>query len=147
MAAMSRPWMRMVFCRLGSPAVMGETAAEVAGFAQAMRGQMVRVDAGADIVDNCGTGGDQSGTFNISTTAAFVLGFGIMFALFGVVVGYAGSMGLPNALDVLLDAERQAQERRQQIGMLRAVGATLLQKPVAPARLRALIHQLLHSAK
>ena len=51
----------------------GETAAEVAGFAQAMRQHMVRVDAGADIVDNCGTGGDQSGTFNISTTAAFVL--------------------------------------------------------------------------
>ena len=51
----------------------GETASEVAGFAQAMRAHMVRVDAGADIVDNCGTGGDQSGTFNISTTAAFVL--------------------------------------------------------------------------
>ena len=51
----------------------GETAAELAGFARGMRENMIAVDAGEDVVDNCGTGGDASGTFNISTTAAFIL--------------------------------------------------------------------------
>ncbi len=51
----------------------GETADEVAGFVRGMRHHMIRVDAGDDVVDNCGTGGDASGTFNISTTASFVM--------------------------------------------------------------------------
>ncbi len=51
----------------------GETAAELAGFARAMRERMVVVDAGADVIDTCGTGGDSSGTFNISTAAALVM--------------------------------------------------------------------------
>lgn len=50
----------------------GESADELAGFAKSMRGHMLKVDAG-EVVDNCGTGGDSSGTFNISTTAAFVI--------------------------------------------------------------------------
>jgi anthranilate phosphoribosyltransferase len=53
--------------------VKGETAVELAGFARAMRERMILVNAGDDVVDNCGTGGDASGTFNISTTAAFVI--------------------------------------------------------------------------
>ena len=51
----------------------GETAAELAGFARAMRERMVVVDAGADVIDTCGTGGDAAGTFNISTVAALVM--------------------------------------------------------------------------
>ena len=51
----------------------GETAAELAGFARAMRERMIVVDAGADVIDTCGTGGDASGTFNISTAAALVV--------------------------------------------------------------------------
>jgi len=51
----------------------GETSAELAGFARAMRERMVVVDAGDDVVDTCGTGGDGSGTFNISTVAAIVM--------------------------------------------------------------------------
>ena len=51
----------------------GETAAELAGFARAMRERMMAVDAGADVIDTCGTGGDSSGTFNISTAAALVM--------------------------------------------------------------------------
>ncbi len=50
----------------------GETSDELAGFAKSMRTHMLKVEAG-DVVDNCGTGGDASGTFNISTTAAFVM--------------------------------------------------------------------------
>jgi len=51
----------------------GESASELAGFVRGMREHMIRVDAGDDVVDNCGTGGDGSGTFNISTTASFVM--------------------------------------------------------------------------
>jgi len=41
----------------------GETADELTGFAQAMRDHMIAIDAGPGLVDTCGTGGDQSGTF------------------------------------------------------------------------------------
>ena len=51
----------------------GETAAELAGFTRAMRDRMVVVDAGPDVIDTCGTGGDGHGTFNISTAAAIVM--------------------------------------------------------------------------
>src|SRR5690242_15700060 len=51
----------------------GETAAEIAGFARAMRDRMVVVDGGPGVIDTCGTGGDGSGTFNISTVAALVM--------------------------------------------------------------------------
>jgi anthranilate phosphoribosyltransferase len=51
----------------------GETAAELAGFARAMRERMIVVEADPDVVDTCGTGGDGSNTFNISTVAAFVM--------------------------------------------------------------------------
>jgi anthranilate phosphoribosyltransferase len=51
----------------------GETAAEIAGAAAAMRQHMTRIhtDRGG-VIDTCGTGGDGSGTFNISTAAALV---------------------------------------------------------------------------
>src|SRR5580700_7135777 len=51
----------------------GETAGELAGFARAMREHAVPVDAGEDLIDTCGTGGDGAGTFNISTVAAIVM--------------------------------------------------------------------------
>ena len=38
-----------------------------------MRERMIFVDAHPDVVDTCGTGGDDAGTFNISTLAAFVM--------------------------------------------------------------------------
>jgi anthranilate phosphoribosyltransferase len=51
----------------------GETAAELTGFARALREHMIVVNAGEGLIDTCGTGGDLSGTFNISTVAAFVM--------------------------------------------------------------------------
>jgi anthranilate phosphoribosyltransferase len=51
----------------------GETIEELAGFAAAMRERVVRVDAPEGTIDTCGTGGDRSGSFNISTAAALVV--------------------------------------------------------------------------
>ncbi len=50
----------------------GETEAEIAGMAQVMREKATPVHFDGAVLDTCGTGGDSSGTFNISTTAAFV---------------------------------------------------------------------------
>ena len=50
----------------------GETVAEMAGLVDAMYDAAVTVDAGSDVIDVVGTGGDGAGTFNISTTAALV---------------------------------------------------------------------------
>lgn len=51
----------------------GETRDEVLGLIQAMRQNMYKLDGYTEALDVCGTGGDQSGTFNISTAVAFVV--------------------------------------------------------------------------
>lgn len=50
----------------------GETAAEIAGLVRTMRRFAIAVPVDGPTVDTCGTGGDRSGTFNISTVAAVV---------------------------------------------------------------------------
>src|SRR5919205_1254168 len=63
--------------------VRGETVDEITGAVTAMRSRMLRVRAPAEAMDIVGTGGDASGSFNISTCAAFVVagaGIGFMFA-------------------------------------------------------------------
>ena len=49
---------------------------EILGFLAAMRARMTRIDVEGEPIDNCGTGGDKSGTFNISTASAIVLAAG-----------------------------------------------------------------------
>ena len=67
----------------------GETYRELAGAAKAVRAQMQRVHTSREVVlDTCGTGGDHSGTFNISTAAAIVT------AAAGVAVAKHGNRGI-----------------------------------------------------
>ena len=74
----------------------GETVEELIGFAQVMRQKVVRVRTHGDevagltgtdremLIDTCGTGGDASGTFNVSTATAFVVaGTGLKVAKHG----------------------------------------------------------------
>ncbi len=65
--------------------VKGETIDEITGFAETMRAMATRIETSRrPLVDTCGTGGDHSGTFNISTTAAFVVaGAGVAVAKHG----------------------------------------------------------------
>ncbi|HEV3311973.1 MAG TPA: anthranilate phosphoribosyltransferase [Chloroflexota bacterium] len=51
----------------------GETVDEITAFAEVMRSKAQPLDTRRDVVDTCGTGGDGSGTFNVSTTAALVV--------------------------------------------------------------------------
>jgi anthranilate phosphoribosyltransferase len=64
--------------------VRGETVDEITGAVQSMREKMLRVPAPPDAIDIVGTGGDASGSYNISTTAAFVAaGAGLKVAKHG----------------------------------------------------------------
>lgn len=52
--------------------IKGETDEEIAGAAESMRSKALPLDSDGDILDIVGTGGDKSGSFNISTTAGII---------------------------------------------------------------------------
>src|SRR6516225_5264850 len=88
--------------------VRGETVEEIAGAARIMRAKALGVDAPPGAIDTCGTGGDASGSFNISTASALVVaGCGVPVAKHGnrALSSYSGSADVLTALGVNIDAD------------------------------------------
>ena len=88
--------------------VRGETVDEIAGAARIMRAKAVAVDAPPGTIDTCGTGGDSSGSFNISTASALVAaGCGVPVAKHGnrALSSKSGSADVLTALGVNIDAD------------------------------------------
>ena len=115
-----RDAMRMIMGGEASPAqissflsclsMKGETITEIAAAAEVMRQKAIRIvpPPGKEVLDTCGTGGDRAGTFNISTTVAFVAaGAGIAVAKHGnrSVTSRSGSADVLEALGMDLSAD------------------------------------------
>ena len=120
--------------------VRGETVDEIVAAARAMRDRMVRVRAPANAVDTCGTGGDHSGTHNISTAVALVAaGAGLPVAKHGnrAATSKSGSSDVLAALGVKLDCPVAAVERciaEAGIGFMMAPSHHPAMRHVAPVR-------------
>ncbi|MEW5766205.1 MAG: anthranilate phosphoribosyltransferase [bacterium] len=97
-----------------------ETVAEITGGARVMRDKAVKIKVEGDVVDTCGTGGDEAGTFNISTVAAFVAaGAGVKIAKHGnrSVSSKCGSADLLMALGVKINLPPEGIEKSiQEVG-------------------------------
>jgi anthranilate phosphoribosyltransferase len=120
--------------------VRGETVEEITGAVSAMRGKMLGVVAPADAIDVVGTGGDASGSFNISTCAAFIVaGAGVPVAKHGnrALSSRSGAADVLMALGVKVDLGPEAISaciRQAGIGFMFAPAHHPAMKHVGPTR-------------
>jgi len=120
--------------------VRGETVAEITGAARTMRAKALPIDAPPDAIDTVGTGGDGSGSFNISTAAALVVaGCGVPVAKHGNrnFSSKSGSADVLVALGVNIDADLSLVRRaifEAKIGFLMAPRHHSATRHVAPTR-------------
>mgnify|MGYP000268176257 CR=1 FL=1 len=118
----------------------GETVDEIAGMARVMREKSSRIDIAGPLLDTCGTGGDASGSFNVSTCAAFVAaGAGARVAKHGnrAMTSKSGSADVLEALGARLDlSPQQVGDCIQQagIGFMFAQAFHPAMKHVGPSR-------------
>jgi anthranilate phosphoribosyltransferase len=94
--------------------IKGETVEEITGAARIMREKATTIKAPDGVLDTCGTGGDMSHTFNISTTTALVVaGSGVPVAKHGnrSVSSQSGSADVLEALGVKIDLSPQKVEK------------------------------------
>ncbi len=92
----------------------GESIDEITGAAKVMRERSIKISAPVGAIDTCGTGGDSSGTFNISTASAIVVAAcGVPVAKHGnrSVTSKAGSADVLEALGVKIDLRPEQVER------------------------------------
>ncbi len=106
----------------------GEHPAEIAGFATAMKDKSIKINSNdKNVIDVCGTGGDNSGSFNISTATAFVVSAaGIRVAKHGnrSISSLCGSADVLQELGVNIDLPKEKSEEA-----LEKVGITFLFAP------------------
>jgi anthranilate phosphoribosyltransferase len=120
--------------------VRGETVDEITGAVTVMRAKMLRVNAPANAIDVVGTGGDASGSYNISTCAAFIVaGCGIPVAKHGnrALSSRSGAADVLTALGVRIDLSPEAIARcitDAGIGFMFAPAHHPATKHVAPTR-------------
>lgn len=94
--------------------IKGETVQEITGAVKVMREKATKIKAPEYTVDTCGTGGDMSNTFNISTTSAFIVAAcGVPVAKHGnrSVSSRSGSADVLEALGVKIDLEPEKVEK------------------------------------
>ena len=106
----------------------GETTEELTGLVKGMRSQMITLHYDEDVIDTCGTGGDQSFTFNISTAAAIVASsLGVKVAKHGnrAVSSRSGSADVLEVLNI-----RIAHTPEEAKNSLKERGLTFLFAPI-----------------
>lgn len=94
--------------------IKGETVEEITGAAKIMRDKAAHIKAPEGVLDTCGTGGDMSHTFNISTTTAFVVAAaGVPVAKHGnrAVSSKSGSADVLEALGIKIDLPPEKVEK------------------------------------
>jgi anthranilate phosphoribosyltransferase len=120
--------------------VRGETVDEITGAVSAMRSKMLRVIAPPDAIDVVGTGGDSSGSYNISTCAAFIVaGAGVPVAKHGnrALSSRSGAADVLTALGVRIDVPPELISRciaEARIGFMFAPAHHPAMRHVGPTR-------------